>query len=418
MGKPNIFNNNTYYRSNEPITSYTDQAKAFSQGLILTDKEIEDSTDAFMRKYNKLVYEFEHKTKLNKLDLTIMVFAAGIQVLRWAMISNSSLLGDMAERPNDGQAAKLFDKAQSMTKNAAKQAVKAGTVTFEDETYHFVPPTLPDLVARLFEHKVPYDTTKVSPRFKAIYPGFMPGISGFDHRFTTLGHDPLAGFVFGTANIVTNTLSVNNAGLLFPSYHIKDYPGIGNMIDGKTDIYHVLKWTANTISEKPEVVGGAMITQAVHMGTDVFTKAGLPIPLINVISPETSKFLMGHHIDTLSVIRSAALAILVNKIVEMFHKLFYDKRTGQANLYEVKTRKVVMYSNVMSSLLNVGYVAGTGDMNHLDIGGIAVTLWRVLTDQKKIKQIKAEFIERELENDFRKQEDDIKQRLAVLGFEY
>ena len=403
MGKPNIFNNNTYYRSNEPITSYTDQAKAFSQGLILTDKEIEDSTDAFMRKYNKLVYEFEHKTKLNKLDLTIMVFAAGIQVLRWAMISNSSLLGDMA-RPDAANVDKWVDKAKNAATNATQTAV---------DNVPFLPPTLPELVQGLFLHQVPYDAISRSERFMLAHPGMMPGLSGSNHRYKTLGHDPIAGFLFGTANIATNTLSVNEAVQLFPSYHVKNME-----IDACTDMYHVLKWTGEMVTEHPEVVGGALITQAVHIGTDVFTKAGLPIPLINVISPETSKFLMGHHIDTLSVARSAALAIMVNKIVEMFHKLFYDKRTEQANLYEVKTRKVVMYSNVMSSLLNVGYVAGTGDMNHLDIGGIAVTLWRVLTDRKRIKQIKAEFIERELDNDFRKQEDDIKQRLAVLGFEY
>ena len=127
---------------------------------------------------------------------------------------------------------------------------------------------------------------------------------------------------------------------------------------------------------------------------------------------------MGKHIDTLSVTRSAALAITINKLVEMFHKLFYDQRHDQADLYEVKTLKVVMYSNVISSLLNVGFVAGTGKVDQLDIGGIAVTLWRVLTDTKRIKQIKAEFIERELDNDFKKEEDEIRQRLAVYGFEY
>ena len=403
MSKPNIFDNSTYYRHNEPIRSYEDQAREFAKGLIMTDQEIDASTDAFMRKYERLVYEFENKTKLNKLDLTIMVFAAGIQVLRWAMISNSSLLGDIA-RPDAAKVDHWVDNARNAATNATQTIV---------DNVPFLPPTLPELVQGLFLHQVPYDAISRSERFMLAHPGVMPGLSGSNHRYRTLGHDPIAGFLFGTANIATKTISINEPLQLFPSYHVKDMK-----IDACTDMYHVLKWTTEMVTEHPEVVGGALITQAVHIGTDVFTKAGLPIPLINVISPETSKFLMGHHIDTLSVARSAALAIMVNKIVEMFHKLFYDKRTGQANLYEVKTRKVVMYSNVMSSLLNVGYVAGTGDMNHLDIGGIAVALWRVLTDQKKIKQIKAEFIERELENDFRKQEDDIKQRLAVLGFDY
>ena len=403
MSKPNIFDNSTYYRHNEPIRSYEDQAREFAKGLIMTDQEIDASTDAFMRKYERLVYEFENKTKLNKLDLTIMVFAAGIQVLRWAMISNSSLLGDIA-RPDAAKVDHWVDNARNAATNATQTIV---------DNVPFLPPTLPELVQGLFLHQVPYDAISRSERFMLAHPGVMPGLSGSNHRYRTLGHDPIAGFLFGTANIATKTISINEPLQLFPSYHVKDMK-----IDACTDMYHVLKWTTEMVTEHPEVVGGALITQAVHIGTDVFTKAGLPIPLINVISPETSKFLMGHHIDTLSVARSAALAIMVNKIVEMFHKLFYDKRTGQANLYEVKTRKVVMYSNVMSSLLNVGYVAGTGDMNHLDIGGIAVTLWRVLTDRKKIKQIKAEFIERELDNDFRKQEDEIKQRLAVLGFEY
>lgn len=403
MSKPNIFNNNTYYRHNEPIRSYEEQASEFANGLIMTDQEIDASTDAFMRKYDRLVYEFENKTKLNKLDLTIMVFAAGIQVLRWAMISNSSLLGDVA-RPDAAKVDQWVDNARNAATNATQTIV---------DNVPFLPPTLPELVQGLFLHQVPYDAISRSERFMLAHPGVMPGLSGSNHRYKTLGHDPIAGFLFGTANIATKTISINEPLQLFPSYHVKDMK-----IDACTDMYHVLKWTTEMVTEHPEVVGGALITQAVHIGTDVFTKAGLPIPLINVISPETSRFLMGHHIDTLSVARSAALAIMVNKIVEMFHKLFYDKRTGQANLYEVKTRKVVMYSNVMSSLLNVGYVAGTGDMNHLDIGGIAVTLWRVLTDRKRIKQIKAEFIERELDNDFQKQEDEIKQRLAVLGFEY
>ena len=410
MGKPDLFDNSRYYRHNEPDT--------YEAMLRLTDREIEVLSAEFISKYNKLVDEFENKTKLKRLDLSIMVFAAILQVLRWAMISNDSLFGDNVKRLKANEADAILDKAKNRVKKSVNNAVESATEALDDVGYHFEPPDLNDYIEMLFRHQVPYDTTRVSPRFKTIYPGFMPGISGLNHRYTTLGHDPVAGFIFGTANIATKTLSVNNFKELFPTYHIKKYEGQGNMIDGKTDLYHVMKWTSNLISERPKLVGGAMITQAVHMGTDVFTKAGLPVPLINVVSPETSKFLMGHKIDTLSVARSAALAITINKIVEMFHKLFYDQRHDNERLYEVKTRKVVMYSNVISSLINVGYVAGSGDMNHLDIGGIAVTLWRLLTDTKRINQLKAEFIERELDNDFKKEEDEIRQRLAVYGFEY
>ena len=81
MSKPNIFNNNTYYRHNEPIRSYEEQAREFAKGLIVPDNKVDEFTDSFMRKYDRLVYEFENKTKLKKLDLSIMVFAACLHCL-------------------------------------------------------------------------------------------------------------------------------------------------------------------------------------------------------------------------------------------------------------------------------------------------------------------------------------------------
>lgn len=44
----------------------------------------------------------------------------------------------------------------------------------------------------------------------------VPGFSGFNHRATALGHDPLLGLVIGTANIMTSTITRND----FVSWHI------------------------------------------------------------------------------------------------------------------------------------------------------------------------------------------------------
>ncbi len=50
-----------------------------------------------------------------------------------------------------------------------------------------------------------------------------------------------------------------------------------------------------------------------------------------------------------------------------------------------------MVSCVYSSS-NVVYVCVTKDMQKLDIGGLAVTIYRVITDKKFIREIKKEFI--------------------------
>ena len=138
--------------------------------------------------------------------------------------------------------------------------------------------------------------------------------------------------------------------------------------------------------------------------------------MINVISPETSKFLIGNQIDSYSVTRGAMLAIFINKIVEMCHRMYFDKNSDDKRLYEVRTRKILTYSNTMSSILNVGYVAVTRDFKKFDLGGILVILWRILNDKKEIEKIRLEFIQKTLDNELKKEEDEVNEKLARWGY--
>ena len=236
--------------------------------------------------------------------------AAMIQTLRWALLSN-----DKMRFSNASDADKALDKTRNSLMNS-----------------EFVPATIQDIASSALYHTVPYDATARSVRFQQIYPDFSTGLSGSTHRYKALGHNPLAGLIVGTANIATNTLTVNDFSTFFPSYHVKN-----QQIDGKTDIYHVTKWTGQILVDKPEIVGAAFIRQIIHSGTDAFTKQGLPIPVINIVSPETSKFLVGEQIDVYSVARGIALSIMVNKIVEMCHRIFFDSNRDDSALYEVRT---------------------------------------------------------------------------------
>ena len=72
---------------------------------------------------------------------------------------------------------------------------------------------------------------------------------------------------------------------------------------------------------------------------------------------------------------------------------------------------------MLYSVINVGYVGITKDLSRLDVGGILVTLWRILNDEKKIRKIEEDFIQKILDNEFKQEEDEVKQDLAKLGFE-
>lgn len=312
--------------------------------------------------------------------------AAALQTIRWYFISN-----DVGRFDKAADADKFFEKTGENLQNLP-----------------FVPATISQII---LDHSVPYDAVARSENFKNIYDNESVGIAGSNHRYKTLGHGPLAGLIVGTANIATNTLTVNDFSEIFPSYHV-----LNQQINGKTDIFHILKWTSEMMMNKPEVIGASFAKQIIHCGTDAFTKQGLPLPVINVISPETSKFLIGEQIDIYSVTRGAMLAIFINKIVEMCHRMYFDKNSDDKRLYDVRTRKILTYSNTLSSILNVGYVGVTRNLKKLDFGGILVTLWRILNDKKEIEKIRWEFIQKTLDGELKKKEDEVNEILAKYGY--
>ena len=94
----------------------------------------------------------------------------------------------------------------------------------------------------------------------------------------------------------------------------------------------------------------------------------------------------------------------------MIHGMFYDESLySSRELYAVKTRKILSYSNLIASASNVIAVAvasavgtATGNtelvkksMNYLDIGGIMVTIYRLITDSQFIYEVKREFLAQE-----------------------
>ncbi len=86
-------------------------------------------------------------------------------------------------------------------------------------------------------------------------------------------------------------------------------------------------------------------------------------------------------------------ATMINALIAMFHGMFSDATTAmEEKLYEVKTRKILSYSNIVASSSNLAIVAITKDFHKLDLGGLAVTIYRLITDRKFIRQVKEEFI--------------------------
>ena len=93
---------------------------------------------------------------------------------------------------------------------------------------------------------------------------------------------------------------------------------------------------------------------------------------------------------------SAGASVLINTIISAVHGcmlLFQDDgEEFSKELYQARTRKIIMYSNVIASSSNVISTVLTKDVNNLDIGGLLVTLYRVFNDTRFINKLEYEFL--------------------------
>ena len=85
-------------------------------------------------------------------------------------------------------------------------------------------------------------------------------------------------------------------------------------------------------------------------------------------------------------------------------KYYYnEEKDGDRELYEIRTRKILMYSNIIASSSYVIAICITKNPTKLDVGGLIVTLSRMFTDIRFISRVKQEFIECELVRGLREQ---------------
>ena len=261
-------------------------------------------------------------------------------------------------------------------------------------------------IIAILTQSVPYDATTRSDSYKEIFGELSTELSGATHRYRTLGHDPVLGWFFGTANILTDSLTKYNFIETYSVVKMKiNGPYISASIPGGQIIptFAMINDFFNIAEEDNKLLFVALARQAIHYGSDYFTKQGLPIPFIPTANNDFSKFLTTRcNIDTRSVLRSATTAIMINKIIEYIHSFFFDeKRDYSYDVYKIRTNKIISYSNLIASTSNILYVAISASLGNeealkkLDVGGIIVTIHRLITDLKFQNEIKKEFLEKE-----------------------
>lgn len=330
---------------------------------------------------NELDCEFESQTGLKGVDIAFLFVAVGLQCARIFLINNLTKI----EKAGAG------NRNEDFLHNAQRKVLeKFDNGVVENSRKYYAP-----LNQIITGRGVPYDATGYLEENFGLF-------KGGNHRFSTLGHDPILGLIIGTANILTNTITCVNKPLITTNHVIYDIdlknPRIGNY--ASTSV--MLKSAVDRFDEDVPSVIAALIKQIIHIGTDMYTPLGIQLPGANLVLSKSNTEILTQYISTGDVVKvgvSAGLDVLINTIISVFHMMMYDEtKYSSRSLYSVKTRKIILYSNLIASASNVVWVGGNmavgneSAIKDLDIGGLIITLHKLMTDTKFIFQIKEEFV--------------------------
>lgn len=344
---------------------------------LLTLEELEDVE----KRFEEINAKFIDKTKFDYVDLSFIVVATMLQCVRQYVFTS------FEERYSHNEG----DKKTADQKKKWKEK-------------------FPEDIQNIIVDGVPYDVIRGSKELNL-------GLSGNNHRVKTLGHDPLLGWLFGTMNILTSTLTDCS----FSSYKVQTSP-VKKIVDTPSiTTLEMLEAGFEKGMENKVLMAAAVIKQGLHLKSDIGTKAGLPIPLVSIVSPEVAQKLSEIGIDfqtVLTVGKQATYSIAINYLIALIHALYYDEtKYSSRELYEVKTRKILLYSNLLASSSNIIVVAFQKDRKKIDIGGLLVTMWRLFSDVRFITKVKDDFINMEIDKDIEYEIERLNQLLLDSNLE-
>ncbi len=366
------------------------------------DKVI-SSIENFSDDIKRIDEEFENLTQLKREDYPFIIFCAGLQACRQYFVT------DFKERLTDKQAANEVkgDKEEKSSRNKTRYYCS---------------------IENIITNPVPFDAVEHDEKMGT-------GISGRNHRTKCLGHYPELGYVFGTANIMTSTITKKEGLADLQTYHVKtesltreyNYKKTGKIVTrtsdkdyiySKADTSKMFEHCYNRIKRNPKegipALLAALSKEQEHLKSDEKTKQSLPFPFLS-FTPEIAETIRDYGLDFINVktvAKQAAYSYFINIITEVIYYAFHIGKqlpnvnnARQIKIDEtVKTRlkKIINVADVISTSTNlavviVGIFTGNLDLiRKLDIGGELVTLKNLSSSADFMIKVKEEYIQSEM----------------------
>lgn len=342
---------------------------------ILTGGNIEQSVLEYRKNMDRVSEEFKKKTGLQGQDVNFLILATLLQCARIYLVNFVTKI----EKAN-GPREKSIGREEKKILNNFNNGVQ------EDERLYYVP------LDKIIERGVPYDAS-------SFFGEKTDLLKGGNHRVSTLGHDPVFGFIFGTSNILTSTITCINKPII-TTHHVVYTPKA--LIEQKASTPEMFQAVSNRIKNDKSSVVAALIKQMMHIASDMYTPCGIQLPGANLILSKRTVDKLTRFIGTGDVLKigaSATLSSFINMIIGTIHGcLMMTEENGDLSerVYSVRTRKIILYSNMIASSSSILAASLTKNIRNLDIGGFAILAYRLFTDEHFIRDLKYEFLNSEV----------------------
>lgn len=191
--------------------------------------------------------------------------------------------------------------------------------------------------------------------------------------------------------------------MLIPqTYHVVyDTLGKNPSIAGEASFITALDLSLKRSKEDLKPLSAAIIKQLIHIKTDMYTPAGIQLPGANLVLSNYAVDRLTSFVSTGDMVKigaSAGIDILINKLIELLHGCMLLETDSDIDnkLNQVKSKKILLYSNAMASSSSIITAIVMKNYKNLDWGGVIVLLSRLFNDLDFIYDIKHEFLSKGL----------------------
>ena len=342
----------------------------------------------------KIEESFEQRTGLNRVDSVLLFVATALQLFRIYILPKiEEALHPSGEQ--DGDFASKMEKQLKEFVGKQLQGEQENAKTYR--SWH-------EIVAN---HRLPYDAVRLTGERSGGTP------------LKVLGRDPIIGWIFGVANIMTDTVSIGpEFNLWAKSLSFSDIEtfevdmGPRFCWQEQIETADMFEEAKASYDEDKHRLYAAVFAHGLHQETFMYNTLGLPVPRLSSQNPDEAYDLYSSGYDCMDSIfdsqlaqaflKSGKTAMLINGIIAGIHQLFFDPVTElNRDLYTVKTKRIILYSNLIatgSDVVQASIRASNGDadaIKDLDWGGLVVTMFHLIYDTKFIMKVKEEFVFKE-----------------------